>query len=198
VTAAPAYQSLHAAVVALESFAHAHLGGLTATGLRVKELQALVLTLSANLAAGSASASSLSANAALAAATIENAVIAPPAKGKVIQPKQLGGGAKLDAAVGQLDAAITSAGTKVDNSYAYLTALDTRAGQSQLPAGNASGTTVETGALSYSLPAVDFNPQHMHYATVTGVVALALGSTLGLSLYRKRRGQASSLFPAKG
>jgi putative membrane protein len=199
VTSTRAYRFLLAKAVALEDLARRHLSALAATGQRAKKLQALALTLSANLAAGSASANALSARAALAAATLENAVILPGKhkNRKTIHPKQLGGGAKVDAAVGQLDAAISSAGTKVDNSYAYLTALDTRAGQSQLPAGNASGATVQTQAFVYSLPAVNYNAQHTHYATVVGVTAMALGSTIGLALYRRRRGLGSSLFPAK-
>jgi hypothetical protein len=73
---------------------------------------------------------------------------------KPIPTKQVGGGAKLDQEVGQLDSAITEAGNKIDSSYGYLTALNKRGADNQLPAGDAQGATGgEVGAFVYSVPA---------------------------------------------
>jgi hypothetical protein len=103
----------------------------------------------------------------------------------------------LDAAVGKLDAAIASAGTKVNNDYAYLVALDKRASENQLPAGNATGATLQPGAFVYSIAGANNFSHQMNLAGLIGVVAVITGMGFGISLYRIRRGMPSSMAPAK-
>ncbi len=198
-TASPAYRVLLTKIVKLENLALAHTVGATATGAAAKTLQALALGASKGLAAASASANSLSAKAALAAATLANATRTPRKNkhGKTITPKAVGGGAKLDAAVAQLDAAITKASNELDDDYAYLDALDTRASQSMLPAGNASGATVQAGAFIYSISGANPAEKHIHLAAIIGATALILGASFGTSIYRIGRGQPSSLAPSQ-
>jgi hypothetical protein len=106
---------------------------------------------------------------------------------------------KVNSAVAQLDEAITNAGTQVDTDYAYLTALDTRAGQTMLPAGSASGSTLtlQNGAVIYSISGANSTEKSYHLAVVIGVIGMFIGGGLGLSLYRIRRGEPSSIAPPK-
>jgi hypothetical protein len=142
-------------------------------------------------------ASALSTNAAKTAASLANATVAPSKKPKPIPTKQIGGGAQLDAAVGRLDSGITDAATKVDNAYAYLTALNTRAAENKLPAGNAIGATAQTGAFVYSVSGANNTAHQTHLAVFIGGFALVIGLALGISLYRIRRGMPSSMAPPK-
>jgi hypothetical protein len=144
-------------------------------------------------------ANSLSTNAAAAATSIANATIAPSKKKpKQIHTKEVGGGAKLDSAVGQLDSAITGAGNKVDNAYAYLTAINKRAADNKLPAGDAQGATGgQAGAFVYSVSGANNTAHQTHLAIFIGGFALAIGLALGISLYRIRRGMPSSMAPPK-
>ena len=104
-------------------------------------------TASTNLLGLVPKATALSANSAAAATTLADASLSPRQRqAKPIHTRQVGGGTHLDKAFGQLDSAITEAANKVDNTYAYLTALDKRAADNQLPAGNAKGATAQVGA----------------------------------------------------
>ena len=228
VAASPAFRLLHLRVTALEALVLLHAARLGAASGTAKTLQALAVSSSANLTAGStrtkalsarlaalspqiaalspkftglsAKAAAVAAKAAQVAGTLATALTPKPRQhrhGKTIHPKQVGGGKHLDAAVGKLDAAITDVGTKVNDDYAYLTALNTRASQTQLPAGNASGATVQAGAVSYSISGANLTQHNITLATYIGALALLLGATLGLGLYRIRRGEASSLAPPK-
>jgi hypothetical protein len=141
-------------------------------------------------------ADTLSTQAAKVATTIANATLGPSKPPKPIATKQVGGGAKLDKAVGQLDSAITEAGEKVDNSYAYLTALNKRAYDNRLPAGDAQGATGgETGAWVYSVPGANDTAHQTHWAVFIGGFLLVIGLGFGISLYRIRRGMPSSMAP---
>jgi hypothetical protein len=143
-------------------------------------------------------ASALSTNAAATATALANATLSPSQKAsKHIHEQQVGGGAKLDNAVGQLDSAITGAANKVDNGYAYLAALDTRAADNKLPAGNAVGATAQTGAYVYSVSGANDTAHQTHLAIFIGGFALVIGLTLGIALYRIRRGMPSSMAPPK-
>ena len=143
-------------------------------------------------------ATALSTDAAAAATTISNATLSPRQRAsKPVQPTQVGGGAQLDQAVGQLDAAITSAANNVDSSYAYITALDQRATNNRLPAGNAIGATAQAGAFVYSVSGANDTAHETKLATFIGGFALFLGLAFGIGLYRIRRGLPSSLAPPK-
>jgi putative membrane protein len=183
----------------LEGALNAHAAGLEERAANAKELQLSALTASTNLTEHVAEdANSLSAQAAETATTLEDATLKPGKKSaKAIQPKQVGGGAHLDAAVGQLDAAITGTATKVDNEYAYLTALDKRAGENLLPAGNAIGATAQAGAFVYEIAGANNTEHELHLAGFVGGFALTLGIMLGIGLYRVRRGLPSSMKPPK-
>jgi hypothetical protein len=141
----------------------------------------------------------LSTNAAKTATSLNNATIAPgkKKKPKQIHTREIGGGAKLDSAVGQLDGAITEAGDKVDNAYAYLTALNQRAAANKLPGGDAVGATAQAGAFVYSVSGANRTAHQTHLAIFIGGFALVIGLTLGISLYRIRRGMPSSMAPPK-
>jgi hypothetical protein len=156
------------------------------------------LTASTKLAGLVPTANALSSNAAKTAATLAGATL-PGRKRqpKAIQPKQVGGGAHLDKAFGDLDAAITDAGNKVDGVYAYLTALDKRATDNKLPAGNAIGATVQAGAFVYSISGANNTAHQTHLAIFIGGFIFTLGLTFGIGLYRIRRGLPSSLAPPK-
>jgi putative membrane protein len=172
---------------------------IAARSAQIAALSPKIAALSPQIAALSPKFAALSAKSAEVAATIAAATGPKRSSkhGRTIQPRQVGGGARLDAAVGKLDGAITQAGNQVDDNYAYLAALDVRAGKSLLPAGNASGATAQTGAVVYSIGGADPTQQNIHFATVIGVTALILGATIGLGLYRIRRGWPSSLAPPK-
>ena len=241
VTDTPAYQALHAKVIALEVrlVAHAakltviavgakalevrliaHAARLAVWAVRAKVLQVLMIahsdlltktsaaaanvlapaaaTASTNLLGLVPKANDLSTKAAQTAATIAGVTLPGQKKAsKAIQPKQVGGGAHLDKAVGQLDDAITSAGTKVDGYYANLTALNKRAAENKLPAGNAIGATFQTGAFVYSVSGANNNAHQTHLAAFIGGFALVLGIGFGIALYRIRRGMPSSMAPPK-
>jgi hypothetical protein len=184
----------------LEGRLRAHAGRLEERAANAKELQLSALTASTNLTEHVAEdANSLSAKATETATTLEGATLKPGKKSsaKAIQPKAVGGGAHLDAAVGQLDAAITGTATKVDNEYAYLTALDKRAGENMLPAGNAIGATAQAGAFVYEIAGANNAEHEIHLAAFVGGFALTLGIMLGIGLYRVRRGLPSSMKPPK-
>jgi len=155
-------------------------------------------TASTNLIGLVPKANDLSNNAAAAATTLANATLSPgKQQSKTIQPKQIGGGAHLDKAFGQLDGAITDAANKVDNTYAYLTALDKRAADNQLPAGNATGATAQVGAFVYSVSGANNAVHQTHLAIFIGGFFLVLGICFGIGFYRMRRGLPSSLAPPK-
>ncbi len=155
-------------------------------------------TASTNLIGLVPKANDLSNNAAATATTLANASLSPSKhQSKTIQPKQVGGGAHLDKAFGQLDAAITNAADKVDNTYAYLAALDKRAADNQLPAGNATGATAQAGAFVYSVSGANNAVHQTHLAVFIGGFFLVLGLCFGIGLYRIRRGLPSSLAPPK-
>jgi hypothetical protein len=143
-------------------------------------------------------ASALSTNAAATASTLANVTLSPKQRAShPIPEKQVGGGAKLDSAVGKLDSAITDAATKVDNAYAYLTALDKRAADDKLPAGNAVGATAQVGAFVYSVSGANNTAHKTHLSVFIGGFALVIGLGFGIGLYRIRRGMPSSLAPPK-
>jgi hypothetical protein len=172
---------------------------IAAGSAQIAALSPQIAALSPQIAALSPKFAALSAKSAEVAVTIAGATgpSHKPRQGRTIQPKQVGGGARLDAAVGKLDAAITQAGNQVDDKYAYLAALNVRAGQNLLPAGNASGATAQTGAIIYSIGGADQTGTQIHLALIIGVTGLFIGATLGLGLYRIRRGEPSSLAPPK-
>jgi hypothetical protein len=144
-------------------------------------------------------ATALSTNAAAAATSLQDATLAPgKRKSRQIHTREIGGGAKLDSAVGQLDGAITDAADKVDNSYAYLTALNQRAANNKLPAGNAQGATGgQIGAYVYSVSGANNTVHQTHLAIFIGGFFLVIGLCFGITLYRVRRGMPSSLTPPK-
>src|SRR5271167_297910 len=216
----PAYSALLARAVKLEEHlkAHAarlearvadakrledrlirHSAHLEARAARAKELQSSALEASTNLTGHvDERASSLSTQASEIAETLANATLGPrERKSKATQPKQVGGGAHLDAAVGQLDSAITHAGEEIDKRYAYLTALDKRAAENLLPAGNAIGATYQVGAYVYSVEGANSTAHEIHLASFIGGFALTLGIMFGIGFYRVRRGLPSSLAPPK-
>jgi hypothetical protein len=142
-------------------------------------------------------ATALSTNASATATTLANATLRPGKQRQPVTTKQVGGGAKLDNAVGRLDAAITEAADKVDKSYAYLMALDRRASDNKLPAGNAIGATGQVGAFVYSVSGANDTAHQTHLSVFIGGFALVLGIGFGIGLYRIRRGMPSSLAPPK-
>ena len=144
-------------------------------------------------------ANELSTKAAAAATSLADATIAPSKrKTKQIHTREIGGGAKLDSAVGQLDSAITDAANKVDSSYAYLKALDQRAANNQLPAGNAQGATGgQVGAFVYSVSGANDTAHQTHLSIFIGGFALVIGIGFGIAFYRIRRGMPSSVAPPK-
>ncbi len=193
-----AFTTLQSKLVALQDLVLKLSAALGTSSADAKTVKASALSASAGLATSSTNVDALSARAAQVATAIANAsTTITVKKGKAIQPTTIGGGAKLDAAVKQLDDAISQAGATVDDNYAYLTALETQAGQNLLPAGNASGATAQAGALSYSIGGADNSAHQIHLALIIGVTGLFIGATLGLGLYRIRRGEASSLAPGK-
>jgi len=216
----PAYRALHAKVLDLEARLAVHTALLKATAARAGDVRKRLTRLEGVLARTSSVAanvlavrltvlsrlleresgrpSALSAKAAATATSIANAGL-PESKGqsKTIQPKQVGGGARVDQAFAKLDAAITDSADKVDNTYAYLTALDKRASENRLPAGNATGATVQAGAFVYSISGANNSSHQTHLATFIGGFALFVGLGLGIASYRIRRGLPSSLKPPK-
>jgi hypothetical protein len=173
------------------------IGALDTTNAAVTSLQNQLATTVANdLTKGSTDANNFSQQA-LALANSIAAVTPKPAKQstQTIQTKQIGGGAELDAAVNQLDAAITNAGTVVDTNYAGLTALDVRSRDSQLPGGNATGATEQAGIVIYSIGGADSAGHAIHVAVLIGALAATLGATVGLAVYRIRKGWPSSMAP---
>jgi hypothetical protein len=216
----PAYKQLHGKVVQLERLLTAHADLLRVRASRASVL-ALRLTATSDLvrrtsaaeanvvapAAQSAStkilalvplANAMSANAAATAATLANATLSPRKRpAKAIHEQQVGGGAKLDKAVGKLDSAITNGADKTDNAYAYLAALNQRAADNKLPAGNAVGATAQAGAFVYSMSGANNTGHQTHVAVFIGGMALIIGIGFGISLYRIRRGMPSSMAPPK-
>src|SRR5271165_649401 len=176
-----------------------HSAHLEARAARAKELQSAALEASTNLTEHvDERASSLSTKASEIAETLANATLSPSErKSKAIQTKQVGGGAHLDAAVGQLDSAITHAGEEIDKRYAYLAALDKRAAENLLPAGNAIGASYQVGAYVYSIEGANNTAHEIHLASFIGGFALTLGIMFGIGFYRVRRGLPSSLAPPK-
>jgi hypothetical protein len=145
-------------------------------------------------------ANTLSTDASKTATSLASATVTPRKKKqrKQIGTRTIGGGAKLDSAVGKLDGAITKAGDKVDKAYAYLTALDQRAAANRLPGGNALGATGgQLGAFVYSVSGANNTAHKTHLAIFIGGFALVIGLTFGIGLYRMRRGMPSSLAPPK-
>lgn len=143
-------------------------------------------------------AGALSTRAAAASTAVAHATLSPGEKSHApIQPKRIGGGAKLDHAVNELNAAITKGADKVDKDYAYLKALDKRASENLLPAGNAKGATVQAGAFVYSVSGANNSQHQSHLATFIGGFALFVGLAFGIGFYRIRRGMPSSLKPPK-
>ena len=178
------------------------LTGLAGLLTRVSSAEANVLAPEAHTASTALvglvpKANALSTKAAATATTLANATLGPGKPPKPIPTKQVGGGGKLDSAVGQLDAAITEAGDKVDNAYAYLTALNQRAANNQLPAGDAKGATAEVGAFVYSVSGANNSANQIHLATFIAGLALVIGLCFGIGIYRIRRGMPSSLMPPK-
>jgi hypothetical protein len=66
-----------------------------------------------------------------------------------------------------------------------------------MPAGNATGANQQNGLVIYSVAGANNSQHQIHLSVIIGVTALALGATLGLGLYRIRKGWASSLAPTK-
>jgi len=200
VEALPVYQFLQAGFSALNTLVVDLADGLSTTSTAAQNLQLLLATtVSTDLSTASSDANVVSEKALELSNTLANLTLAPSSNSgaKTVQPKEIGGGADLDAAVAQLDAAITEAGNTVDTNYAYLDALNYRGGQNLLPAGNASGASVQDGLVLYSISGADQTQHLIHLATIIGVTALSLGATIGLGLYRIRKGWPSSLAPTK-
>lgn len=216
----PAYRKLHRKVVDLERRLRVHSDRLNVRAARANLLRIKLTALSSLLATASSAeanvvapaardtstklnglvpaAGALSARAAAAATAVAHATLSPGKKRHApIQTKRVGGGAKLDKAVGKLDGEITKVADKVDSSYAYLQALDQRAAESRLPAGNAQGATAQAGAFVYSISGADNTAHETHLATFIGGFALIVGIGFGIGLYRIRRGMPSSLKPPK-
>jgi hypothetical protein len=184
----------------LEGLLNGAAGVLTRTSSATTNVLApAALTASTKLTGLVPTVSDLSTKAAQAANTLANVTLHPKSKksAKAIQPKQVGGGAHLDAAVGKLDSAITDAGNKVDSAYAYLKALDKRSAENLLPTGDAIGATFQTGAYVYSVSGANNTAHQVHLAGFIGGFALTLGLLFGIGLYRVRRGLPSSLAPPK-
>jgi hypothetical protein len=177
-----------------------HAERMEARAARTRELQAAALEASTNLTTNvDERASNLSAKASEISETLAGATLTPRERRakRTISPKQVGGGAHLDAAVGRLDSALTHAGEEIDKRYAYLKALDKRSSENLLPAGNAIGATYQVGAFLYSIEGASNAGHEIHLAGFIGGFALTLGLTFGIALYRIRRGLPSSLAPPK-
>ena len=217
----PAYKALHRKVVVLEALLTAHAARLAAASARVAEFRARLTVLNgllvrtssvtANVLAVRLTALSrllaqtsalgpgaLSAKAAQAATSIANAGLpGHNRQAKTIHTKQVGGGARLDTAFAKLDSAITDSADKVDHTYAYLTALDKRAADNKLPAGNATGATVQAGAFVYSISGANNSNHQSKLSSFIGGFALFIAIAFGIGLYRLRRGLPSALKPPK-
>ena len=152
---------------------------------------------STKLAGMAPAAGALSSDAAATATALAQLTVTPGKQRAPIKPRQVGGGAKVDKAVGKVDKSITTVADKVDNSYAYLKALDVRAAENRLPAGNAQGATAQAGAFVYSISGANDTAHQIHLATFIGGFALIIGIGFGIGLYRIRRGLPSSLKPPK-
>jgi hypothetical protein len=221
VRATAAYRALHGKVVELEARLTAHAALLRATSATVEEFQnrlaalngLLVRTSSvtANVLAVRLNALStllaqtsalgpgaLSTKAAAAANSLANAGLpGHNRQARTIHSKQVGGGARLDQAFAKLDSAITDSADKVDHAYAYLTALDKRAAGNKLPAGNATGATVQAGAFVYSISGANNSNHQSKLSSFIGGFALFIAIAFGIGLYRLRRGLPSALKPPK-
>jgi hypothetical protein len=217
----PAYRALHARVAELEVRLTVHAALLKATAAKAGEFQNRVTALNGLLARTSSVAANvlavrltalsrllaqtsalgpgaLSTKAAAAATSLANAGLPQHSRqSKTIHSKQVGGGARLDKAFAKLDSAITDSADKVDHAYAYLTALDKRASENRLPAGNATGATVQAGAFVYSISGANNSNHETHLATFIGGFALFIAIGFGIGLYRLRRGLPSALKPPK-
>jgi hypothetical protein len=191
-----AYQDVHANAIENEARLTAHADRLELTATAAGELERHLSRLTSLLTGASTAATDVSTKAAEAAGTLANATVTPK-ESNPIPTRQVGGGTLLDQAVGQLDGAISGAGDKVDNAYAYLTALEKRAGENLLPAGNAQGATAQVGAFVYSVAGANNAAHETHLAAFIAGFALALGLGFGIGLYRIRRGMPSSLKPPK-
>jgi hypothetical protein len=217
----PAYRALRVRVLLLEARLNAHAALLRATTARVGEFQTRLTALSGLLARTSSVAANvlavrltalstllaqtsalgpgaLSTKAAETANSLANAGL-PQHNGqpKTIHSKQVGGGARLDKAFAKLDSAITDSADKVDHAYAYLTALDKRASDNKLPAGNATGATVQAGAFVYSISGANNSNHQSKLASFIGGFALFIAIGFGIGFYRLRRGLPSALKPPK-
>jgi hypothetical protein len=196
--ALPLYQAVQSGLSTLATVAADLSTGFTKATTDTQTLQnTLATTVTNDLTTASSDASSFSQQALALSNTLAEATVAPSKQGKTIQPKQISGGAQLDAAVAQLDAAITQAGTSVDAHYATLDALDTRAFENQLVTGDAEGATTQVGVVIMSVSGADQTTRDIHNGIIIGVTALTVGATIGLGLYRIRKGWASSLAPTK-
>jgi hypothetical protein len=216
----PAYRGLHRRVVDLELGLTAHADRLRVKAAHADLLRLKLTGLSSVLATASSAetnvvapaardtsaklnglvptAGALSTRAAAAATAVAHATLTPSKKRHApIHTKRIGGGARLDKAVGQLDGEITKAADKVDSTYAYLRALDQRAAESRLPAGNAQGATAQAGAFVYSISGANNTAHQTHLATFIGGFVLIIGIGFGIGFYRIRRGMPSSLKPPK-
>jgi hypothetical protein len=170
---------------------------LNTTATDVQALQNQVATtVAADLTKGSADANQFSQQALALANSISALTPKPTTQPtKTVQTQTVGGGAQLDAAVNQLDAAITSAGTEVDANYADLDALDVRAFDNQLPAGDATGATHQAGIVIYSIGGANSTGRAISLSSLIGAIAATLGATIGLAFYRIRKGWPSSMAP---
>jgi hypothetical protein len=173
------------------------ISALGATDAAVTSLQNQLSTTVANdLTKGSTDAGNFSQQAVALANSISALTPKPTNQPtQTVQTQQIGGGANVDAAVNQLDAAITNAGAEVDANYAGLTALDVRAGSSQLPGGNATGATDQAGIFIYSIGGANSTGRAISLSSLIGAIAATLGATFGLAFYRIRKGWPSSMAP---
>ena len=194
--ATAAFRTLQRAVLKLTALASAHAARLAAEAARASSFQAKAQAASSALAAQASFASGVSTQAAKAAATLAGVKIGPP-KERRIHPRQVGGGALVDQAVGDLDSAITKAGATVDDDYSYLLALNKRATGDQLLTGHATGATAQYSYLVYSIAGVTHTSHRIHLASGIGLLILLIGLGFGIGFYRIRRGMPSSLKPPK-
>jgi hypothetical protein len=196
VTALPLYQALQNGLTVLATIAADLSTGFTTASTNVQAVQTSLATVATDLTTGSNDVNTFSQQALALSNTLAEATLAPSQKqGKTIQPTQLSGKGDLDAAVAQLDAAITSAGNSVDANYATLYGLDTRATENLLMNGDAHGATAQVAVAIYAVSGANTSGTQTHLALIIGVGALFVGACVGLGLYRIRKGWPSSLAP---
>jgi len=199
VEARPIYRALQRGLTTLETVVTDLVNGLTTASTDTQTLATTLATTVANdLTTASTDANTFSRQALALSNTLAVATLAPSKKQpKTVQPTQVSGHGRLDAAVAELNDSITQAGNSVDASYAQLDALDIRAAQNQMPAGNATGATMQNGLVIFSVSGANQTQHQIHLSIIIGITALSLGATIGLGLYRIRKGWASSLAPTK-